>query len=344
MNKNISYAGKQVFIGIDVHKSKYAVAVLSGGVSVHKNTMAASPWQLISFIRKRFAGAAVYTVYEAGFSGFELHRALEEAEIRNIVINPASVEISANDKVKTDKLDALKLATKLSKGDLKGIRIPSREEENKRLLSRTREQLVDSNKRYFIQVKMRLHVLGLYPENARRLTMKTIKSIISRSEISHEVKMTLGSLISMYEYTAQEISKLEKALRQQAKEDKNEKLYRSVPGVGFISARVLSNELGDLSQFSSAKKLSRFVGLTPSEHSSGDKVCRGRISRQGSARLRSILNQISWVAIKYDANLMSFYTKLKIRCGGKKAIVAVSRKLLCRMLHMFKFQEEYRFA
>ena len=345
MDKNISYVGKQVYIGIDVHKSKYAIAVVSAGTNVHKNGgMPASPWELISFIGRRFQGAQVHTVYEAGFSGFDLHRALEEAGITNTVVNPASIESSPNNKVKTDKLDAVNMANKLSKGDLKCIRIPSREEESKRSLSRTREQLVESKKRFLIQISMKLHAFGLYPRNIKRLTIKLVKEIIDCPEISKEVTMAITSLVSVHEHISEEISKLEEELGKQAQEDKNERLYRSVPGVGFISARILSNELGDLSQFSSEKKLSSFVGLTPTEHSSSDKVRRGRISRQGSARLRCILNQVSWVAITKDAQLRSFYDRLKVRCGGKKAIVAVSRKLLCRMHHMFKFQEEYKFA
>jgi len=345
MDKNISYAGKQVYIGIDVHKSKYAIAVISDGINIHRSGgIPASPWELISFIGRRFHGAQVQTVYEAGFSGFELHRALEEAGIKNTVVNPASIESSSNNKVKTDQLDAKKLAEHLYMGRFKCIRIPSREEESRRSLSRTREQLVESKKRFFIQMSMKLHASGLYPRNIKRLTVKLVKEVIDSPDVSNEVRMAIASLVSVHEHIANEINKLEEELEKQAQDDKNEKLYRSVPGVGFISARILSNELGDLSQFSSDKKLSSFVGLTPSEYSSGERVRRGRISRQGSARLRCILNQVSWVAITKDAQLRSFYDRLKVRCGGKKAIVAVSRKLLCRMLHMFKFQEEYRFA
>ena len=343
MDKNISYAGKQVNIGIDVHKSKYAVAVECEGVKAFQGVLPATPQNLIHFIQSRFKGAQVQTVYEAGFSGFALHRALEESGMRNIVVNPASIEISQS-KVKTDKLDALKLAEQLSKGMLRGIKIPSPEEESARLLSRTRAQLVDVRKKFVIQMQTKLHYFGLYPAGVKRLTILLIKEIIEREKIPLELKTTINSLISAYNYISEEIRKLESELRKQAQNDKNEKLYRSVPGVGFVAARMLSNELGDLRQFSSAKKLSSFVGLTPTEHSSGESIRRGHITRQGSARLRGILNQVSWVAIKRDSFLRDYYDRLKVRCGAKKAIVAVSHKLLCRMHHMFKFQEEYRSA
>ena len=286
------------------------------------------------------------TVYEAGFSGFGLHRALVEAGIENIVVNPASLAVIPKQKVKTDPLDALKLADQLSTGALKGkgIRIPSREEESRRQLSRTREQLVKAQSKLLSQIKMKLHAFSLFPFGVKTIGLRVVRSIIAKETTPHEVRFAKECLISTYKHLQCEIKKLEEELKKQAKNDKNEKLYRSVPGIGSIVARVLSNELGDLSQFSSEKKLSSFVGLTPTEHSSSDRVQRGHISKQGSARLRSMLDQAAWVAIKKDPALKQFYDRLRVRCGGKKAIVAVCRKLLCRMLHIFKHQETYKLA
>jgi transposase len=344
MDKNISYEGKQVNIGIDVHKLTYAIAVISEGVVVHREIRPASPDDLICFIKRRFGGAHVRTAYEAGFSGFELHRALVEAGIDSIVVNPASIEVSPRKESKNDKRDARRLANQLSIGVLKGIRIPSREEEYKRLISRTREQLVKSQSKFLVQIKMKLHAFGLCPPGARNMGIRLIRHIIAREKTPYELKITIESLLSAYEHFKSEIKKLEKEMGAQAKNDKNEKLYRSIPGVGPVVARVFSNELGDLSQFSSEKKLSSFVGLAPLEHSSGERIHRGNISRQGSARLRGLLDQAAWVAIRKDPFLKEYYDRLKFKRGGKKAIVAVSRKLLCRMLHVFKCQEEYKLA
>ena len=344
MDKNISYAGKQVNIGIDVHKQTYAIAVICEGVKIHNGVRPALSGDLIHFIKKRFQGAEVRTVYEAGFSGFGLHRELVEAGIANIVVNPASIAVSPNQKVKTDPLDALKLASQLSTGMLKGIRIPSLEEECRRQLSRTREQLVKAQSKLLSQIKMKLHAYSLFPFGVKTIGLRVIRDIIAKETTPNEVRIAIECLISVYKHIKCEIKKLEEELKKQANNDKNEKLYRSVPGVGSIVARVLSNELGDLSQFSSEKKLSSFVGLVPTEHSSGEKVQRGHISKQGSARLRSMLDQAAWVAIRKDRALKQFYDRLKVRCGGKKAIVAVCRKLLCRMLHIFKHQEPYKLA
>jgi transposase len=141
--KAISYVGKEAFIGIDVHKKTYAVVARVEGEVVKKWTTAASPQALSLQLLKYFDGATIHTAYEAGFSGFVLHRELEKNGIQNLVINAAGIEVAVNDRVKTDKRDALKLATLLEAKRLKGIRIPSEAEEAHRLLSRTRQQLVE---------------------------------------------------------------------------------------------------------------------------------------------------------------------------------------------------------
>ena len=82
-----------------------------------------------------FPGALIETAYEAGFSGFVLHRILEKAGINNIVVNPGSIEVAVHNRVKTDKTDAVKIATLLEAGRLKGIRVPTPQQEQQRLLT-----------------------------------------------------------------------------------------------------------------------------------------------------------------------------------------------------------------
>ena len=107
------YTGKTVFIGIDVHKKTYAVTCICESVVVKRDTLPASSVILVKYLHTYFTGAKLKTVYEAGFSGFVLHRYLLSNGIENSVVHAASVEISARDRVKTDKRDSLKLATQL---------------------------------------------------------------------------------------------------------------------------------------------------------------------------------------------------------------------------------------
>ena len=138
-SKKLSYVGKKVFIGVDVHKRTYSVVAVTEGEVVKKWRTSAHPQKLADQLNKYFAGASIESAYEAGFSGFVLHRELEKAGIHNIVVNAGSIEVAVHNRVKTDKRDALKLATLHEAGRLKGIRIPTEKEEQQRLLSRTRQ-------------------------------------------------------------------------------------------------------------------------------------------------------------------------------------------------------------
>ena len=117
------------------------------GQVVKKATIPAVPEKLLGMLQKYFEGAEIHSAYEAGFAGFALHRFLVARGIKNLVVNPASIEIAAKDKVKTDKRDCFKIATQLEAGRLRGVFVPSEEQEQARLLTRTREQLVNERTR-----------------------------------------------------------------------------------------------------------------------------------------------------------------------------------------------------
>lgn len=155
--ERVSNAVKRVYIGLDVHREFFVASCLSEGVVVKRCRMPARAEAAISFIVKHFGNCDVRTCYEAGFSGFWLHRALERAGISNIVVHPGSIEVASNDRVKTDKRDSLKMAQQLAAGRLRGIRLPSVEQEQRRLVCRTREQLMREKRRVQVRIRMRLH-------------------------------------------------------------------------------------------------------------------------------------------------------------------------------------------
>src|SRR5439155_27306262 len=109
-----------------------------------------------------FSGAVkINTAYEAGFSGFHLHRHLISHGINNIVVHPGSIEVASRDRVKTDKRDALKIATQLAAGRLRGVFVPSLEREEKRTVTRLRTTIVRSRHRVGQQFKALLFTQGL---------------------------------------------------------------------------------------------------------------------------------------------------------------------------------------
>ncbi len=337
----ISYIGKDVFVGLDVHKKTYAVVARVEGEVVKKWTTIASPEKLVEQLLKYFNGGSIYTAYEAGFSGFSLHRELEKNGIHNLVVHAAGVEVAVNDRVKTDKRDAAKLSSLLESKRLEGIRVPLEAEENHRQLTRTRQQLVEDRTAVKNKIRMKFHQLGVIKagEN-QQMSHLWVKELLSRVS-SKEFKIAIEAYWHIWEKLDEEISKLEKELKQQAQEDKNETTYRSAPGVGPLSARILSNELGDMSQFKNERQLFSYTGLTPSEHSSGENIRKGHITRQGNSRVRAILIEVAWRAIKNDLVLAAFFERLYPHTGKKRAIVAVARKLIGRIRAAFQHGQTY---
>lgn len=337
--KRISYEGEKVSIGIDVHKKHYTVTCVVESTVVKKMTMPADPELLIKFVREHFGGAHVRSAYEAGFSGFVLHRALIAGGIENIVVHAASIEVAARDRVKTDRRDSLKIAQQLEAGRLRGIRVPSLEEECKRLLHRTREQLIRKRTQIINQLRMRLYQFGI--RVAGVVNRKRVEESLGEHPRA-ELKVTLETLLTLLEALNVEIMNIKKHQLIQAKADKNTERYVSLPGIGFQTARVLSNELGDMNQFSNERGLYSFVGLTPTERSSGETKRKGHISRQGSARLRCVLVEAAWGAVRYSEYWRGVYQKLSGRIGGKRAIVAVARKLIGVARALFRKGEMYQ--
>jgi transposase len=111
-------------------------------------------------------------------------------------------------------------------------------------------------------------------------------------------------------------------------------LLMTVPGIGLLTAMEILLELGDLKRFRNGRKLAAYVGLTPGQYSSGERVRLGRISKIGKAQLRASLIEASWILIRKSVAIEERYQLLKVRCGGKRAIVAIARKLLLMVRRM----------
>lgn len=338
------YTGKTIFIGIDVHKKTYSVTCICEKAIVKRDTIKANPECLGDYLKKYFVNAEVYSVYEAGFSGFGLHRYLLNKGINSIVVHAASVEVSARDRVKTDKRDSLKLATQLSDGRLKGIYVPDPYREAYREVSRTREKIARDKRRVGTRLKSLLYRQGLYgADDDDEVSEKWFKKVIEFN-CDSSVKFSIQVCIDEWIFLKIKLKEVDDELSRQASVDcKLEKIYRSVPGIGPINARVLANELEDMKHFTNEKQLFSFTGLTPSEHSSGEHKRLGHISRQGRSLLRKTLIQAAWVAIYKDPSLMVVFERVSQKSGKKRAIVGVARRLVGQIRSCLKSNTPYQF-
>ncbi len=169
-----------------------------------------------------------------------MHRVLSEAGIHNIVVNPGSIEVAIHNRVKTDKRDALKIATLLEAGRLTGVRVPTSEQEQQRLLTRTRQQLVEERSAIKNKIRSLAHQMGLIdPEDRREMTHKLVEEMLAKTP-SDEFSIVIEAHWEIWKSIDSQIQRIEQKLKEQAKSDPNETIYRSAPGIGPLSARILS--------------------------------------------------------------------------------------------------------
>src|SRR6266481_547682 len=251
-------------------KDTYTVTCLHNKRIVKTATVHADPAGLAASLPRWFEGATLSSVYEAGFSAFVLHRALIKAGITNIVVNPASIAVAANDKVKTDRRDSKKLAIDLADGRLRGIYVPTAAEELARLLPRTRAQIVKHRATIARQIKAKLHQFGLIAPSSRRLISSRYVREIAAWSLPPELQASLTLLAEQWRFATRQLIEMRRLLREQAQAQQEiEQVYRSVPGIGEVVARTFATELGDMTRFANERALFSYTGVTPSEHSSG---------------------------------------------------------------------------
>lgn len=322
------YTSKTVYVGIDVHKKSYSVTAVCDKQIVKKDRLLADPNLLVEYCKGKFKGAEISTAYEAGFCGFSLHRVLVNSGINSRIVHPAGIEVAARERVKNDRRDSEKIAAQLAEGRLMGIHVPTLEREGFREISRLREVFVLKRNRVSAQIKSFLHRQGLFSEiDDKGLSKKKITALMRR-QLSEDLSFALHKLCEEWLYLTDQIEGIKERLGEQAESDPLEKIYNSLPGVGPTVARVLANELGDMSQFSNEKQLFSYTGLTPREHSSGEHQWLGHISRQGKSILRKMLVQAAWKAVGIDSGLGKKFEELSKRAGSRRAIVAIARVMI----------------
>lgn len=332
---------KQIYLGMDVHKKTYSVTAVCEGCIVKTACMPADPQILLNFILNNFSGHSVKSVYEAGFSGLDLHRFLIKNGIDNIVVHAASIEVAANERAKTDKRDSKKMAIQLSAGRLNCIHIPTPQRERWRAVTRLRDSFVKERSRIACKLKSLMFYFGLVPYNQnRRTTRKFIKEILD-IHIEGDIGYCLNEYCQTWICLDNTIKRIEKRLKIQAKQDLAVgEVYQINHGIGEMSARILANELGDMLHFFNEKALYSYTGLTPREYSSGEHVRLGNITHQGNPMIRHILVQNAWRAIRKDENLKVTFERIAKKAGRKKAILGIARRMLGHTRAEFKRRSE----
>ena len=161
---------------------------------------------------------------------------------------------------------------------------------------------------------------------------------------SEALKISFQSLIDLYEYLTCQVIAVSRKVVELSRSEKYRKrvqLLRSVPGIGILIPMEILVEIQDMARFKRAEELASYIGLTPSEFSTGEHVRQRRITRRGNKRVRTCLVEASWVLIQKDLGLRKKYDRLKQWRGGKRAIIAIARHLIIRIRRILLNQEPY---
>ncbi len=158
------------------------------------------------------------------------------------------------------------------------------------------------------------------------------------------LKVSFQSLIELYEYLTCQVMVISRKVVELSRSEKCGKrvrLLRSVPGVGILIAMEILVELQDTARLKGEEELASYMGLTPSEFSTGQYVRQGRITRCGNKRVGTCLVESSWILIQKDWGLRKKYDRLKQWKGAKRAIIAVARHLIIQIRRIILDQEPY---
>jgi transposase len=335
----IDFSGKTIYVGVDTHKKDWQVAKIYDGICLGNHRMAASSTVLIKHLVDRYPGAHFDCVYESGAWGFRLRRELNGAGMDCIVVHAADVSSSDKEKKrKTDNVDALKLARTHSKHELNGIHVPEEILQKQRSLVRYRIQLVGDITRSKNRLKSLLKYQGIdIPQQFDKKgnwSRNFMNWIVQQANKDALLKDSLLLMLEQISLLRQLLLKTEKALREMMKTPKYQQEYQlllSNPGIGSVVATQWLLEIGDVRRFGSFDQLNSFIGFCPDTDSSGDTQRDRGITSRGHKRLRSVLIEASWQALRTDPALMESYRQLLKRMDGKHAIIRIAHKLVRRI-------------
>jgi transposase len=325
--------GKAVFVGVDLHRFKWHVTVRTEDQELFSGTLPGQ-WEALQRLLDRYREDSINVVYEAGYFGFWLHDRVVAYGADCIVTPPSLLPQEYGNRVKTDRRDSRKFAYLLAKGMLKRVWVPRLEERYYRQVTRRRRQLIGDRVRAQNRIKAELRFYGVeIGETRGPWTRSYVGRLWSIRFGNRWMQESFQRLLEQYAFLTEQISQQTKLLRELSQTPhyrKRVEILRSVPGIGLIAAMELLVEFQDVSRFRRAEQIAAYVGLTPSQYSSAEKIRMGRITGAGKNGLRAILVEASWKLITKDGAMREKYERIKARAGAKRAIVAIARTLLLR--------------
>ncbi len=313
MEKDIKF-----FVGLDVHKETISISVCEPGreASQFRGTIRHDVPALLKLLRKLGAPAAQLVAYEAGPTGYGLYRRLVQEGYVCRVVAPSLIPRRPGDRIKTDRRDSARLAELLRAGELKVIWVPDLEHEALRNLWRAREDAMQ------MRLKARQHLKAFLLRQGRIYAGKSSWNKTHARWLADQAFEHAGDQLAFTEYVLatqgadERLARLDQALVQTTRGWRFEPVVsalRTLRGIDTVSAIGLVAEIGDIQRFAHPRHLMSYLGLVPSERSSGNAVRRGAITKTGNSHARRLLTEASW-HYRYPARLSN---TLKSRQDGQ---------------------------
>lgn len=347
--QKMDFTGKTIYIGMDVHKKTWYTTIIFGEVKSSKS-FSASSQDLYKYLTRSYPGANYKLAYEAGYSGFWIYEELTELGLEVFVANPSDIPTTDKEKrTKTDKIDSKKIAMSLKAGMIKSIFIPSKRQQEDRALLRHRRSMVKDQTRVKNRIKSFCSFEGIQiPDQFSDPGTHWSNKFLSWLEILQfkveSGSFTLESYLKYLRFLRQEILDITKKIRKLSKTEHYEKycnILLSTPGIGLISAMTLLTEIGKISRFKDLNRLLSYIGIVPTEHSSGEKQKSGSMNKRQNKQLRTIIIEASWIAVRRDPSLANHFNKCLVRMNKQKAIVKIGKKLVSKIFNMWTKEEYY---
>jgi len=326
------------YIGLDVHKETIVVAVARAGREApeSRSEIANKPKRvakLVERLNQEFEGEVLLFCYEAGPCGYGIYRQLLGLGHDCQVVAPSLIPKKPGDRIKTDRRDARKLAQALRSGDLTAVWVPDEEQEAMRDLTRARNDMKGQERKARQQLNAYVLRHGhAWPSNKTRWT-QTHYNWLESLKFAHDwQQVVLQEYIDAVKAGSQRVAditaQMERVLPQWSLAPVVDSLV-ALRGIDKLAAMVLLAELGDISRFESPRQLMAFLGLVPSEHSSGGRRRQGAITKTGNSHARRMLVESAWSYRFQARQTMHLKRKAKNASDEAKAIAWKAQKRLC---------------
>lgn len=330
------------FVGLDVHADTIAVAVAEPGGEVRSHGVIPNRLESVRKLMGKLGPVKeIRACYEAGPTGYVLYWQLTQLGVACQVIAPSLVPVKAGDRVKTDRRDAEKLARCYRAGELTAVWVPDAAHEALRDLVRAREAAKKD------QLKAR-HRLGKFllrhgrrPEGMKAWTKQHLEWISTHVKFDQPaLEATLQDYLDEVKHVAERIVKLEKAIDEAVRQAPAGiravvEALQALRGVAQTTAATIVSELGSLSRFESPRQLMGYSGLVAREHSSGNRIQRGSITKTGNAHLRRVLVEAAW-AYQHRPNVTGFLLRRQKSLAISEEVKQIAWKAQHRLNKRYK--------